>query len=303
MIDKVEAIVSRAARSYRPDERFLAILRMAYGLWAILMPVDLLWMASVPDGFVNARPGLFAFVDSVPPIGVLVAISAMRFVLAVLLVLGVFTLPVSVLLTAVMITASGLAYSFSKVDHFILFELVPVFLAFAGWGRTWSIDAWIVRRRGRPTRESDGLPVLLFALTLGWGMLTAAIPKIRGGWLDPSRQATRGYVASDVAIGDKPGPLGEWLLPLDSDLFWKALDYATIAAEGLLILLVLTPLLYRLWLVLLACFHIGVYLTLGISFADYILVYAVFFSPAVMWGVFYVRERLRLSRDRGEVAP
>lgn len=298
MISKIEAIVSRAARSYRPDARFLAVLRMGYGLWVVFLPVDLLWMASVPDDFVNARPGLFAFVDAVPSTGVLIAISAIRFVLAVLLALGVLTLPVSLLLTAVMITASGLAYSFSKVDHFILFELVPVFLAFAGWGRTWSIDALVARRRGRQMRSSGGLPVLLFALTVGWGMLTAAVPKIRGGWLDPSRQATRGYVASDVAVGDKPGPLGAWLLPLDNDLFWKSLDYATIAAEGLLILLVLTPLLFRCWLVLLACFHIGVYLTLGISFADYFLVYAVFFSPAVMWAVAFVRRRFAVGGER-----
>lgn len=299
MIAKAESLIARAAESYRPDARFLAVLRMAYGLWVILVPVDILWMASLPDDFVNPRPGLFSFIDAVPPLGVLIAISVLRFVLAVLLALGIFTVPVSILLTATLITASGLAYSFSKVDHFILFELVPVFLAFAGWGRRWSLDA-VIRRRSSPSGSATrGMPVLLFALTIGWAMLTAAVPKVMGGWLNPARQATRGYIASDVAIGDKPGILGAWLLPLDVDVFWKALDYATVAAEGLLILLVLTPLLFRCWLLLLAGFHIGVYLTLGISFADYLFVYAVFFAPVAMWVSRRIHDRAtRPSRSR-----
>lgn len=283
MIRLAEDLIDRAVDSYRPDGRFLAALRIAYGLWIIFFPVDLLWIAAVPEDFLNPRAGLFSFVSSVPSIEVLIAVSTVRFVLAVLLVLGIMTVPVSILLTATMVTASGLSYSFSKVDHFILFEIVPVFLAFAGWGRWWSLDSLLRRRRGKPRLSTRGMPVLLFGVTIGWAMLSAAIPKVLGGWLDPSRQATRGYIARDIAWGDKPGPLGAWLLPIDIDLFWKALDYATIAAEGLLLFTVLTPLIYRCWLVLLTGFHIGVYLTLDISFIDYSLVYAVFFSPVVVW--------------------
>lgn len=284
MIARAEAVVAHAVNGYRADGRFLAALRIAYGIWVILLPVDILWIASVPDDFLHPRPGLFSFIDSVPPVGLLIAISVARFVLAALLVFGVFTVPVSLLLTAAMMTAAGVTYSFSKVDHFILFELVPVFLAFAGWGRRWSIDAVFARRRrGAVDTTTQGLPILLFAMTIGWAMLSAAVPKAIGGWLDPSRQATRGYIATDVATGDKLGPFGAWLLPFDLDAFWKALDYATLAAEGLLILFVFTPVLFRCWLLLLMCFHAGVYLTLGISFADYALVYAVFFAPVVTW--------------------
>ncbi len=55
--------------------------------------------------------------------------------------------------------------------------------------------------------------------------------------------------------------------------------------------------MYRCWLLLLATFHIGVYLTLGISFADYLLVYAVFFAPVVMW----ISGRVSHSRSRASV--
>lgn len=283
MIAGLEAIVARAVDGYRADGRFLAALRIAYGLWVIVLPVDLLWIASVPQDFLHPRPGAFSFIDSIPSLGFLVALSVVRFILALLLAAGVFTVPVSLLLTVTLITASGISYSFSKVDHFILFELVPVFLAFAGWGRRWSVDALIARRRGAVNESTRGLPILLFAMTIGWAMLSAAVPKALGGWFDPSRQATRGYIATDVATGDKLGPLGAWLLPFDFDPFWKLMDYVTLAAEGLLIVFVFTPLLFRCWLLLLACFHVGVYLTLGISFLDYTLVYAVFFAPVVMW--------------------
>ncbi len=283
MIATAEAIVARAVEGYRTDGRFLAVLRIAYGLWVVFLPVDILWISAVPQDFLNPRPGLFSFIATVPSLGVLIAITVIRFVLAVLLAIGACTVPVSLLLTITMMTAAGISYSFSKVDHFILFELVPVFLAFAGWGRRWSVDELLARRRGRFDASTRGMPVLLFAIALGWAMLSAAVPKALGGWLDPSRQATRGYIASDIVTGDNLGPLGAWILPFDLDIFWKALDYATLAAEGLLILFVFTPVLFRCWLLLLLCFHIGVYLTLGISFLSYALVYAVFFAPIIMW--------------------
>lgn len=279
----LERTVERAVDSYRADGRFLAALRIAYGAWIILLPVDITWIAGLPDDFLHPRAGILGFVDSVPPLGLLIAISVIRFALAVLLMLGIATLPVSLLLTLTLMIAAGLSYSFSKVDHFILFELVPVFLGFAGWGSRWSLDAFMRDRQNRPLREAQGLPILLFAFTIGWGMLSAAAPKLAGGWLDPAREATRGYLAKDIAADDKLGALGPWMLTFDNHLFWKALDYSTLAAEGFLIFLVLTPLLFRCWLALLACFHVAVYLTLGISFIDYTLVYAVFFAPVIMW--------------------
>lgn len=288
VIARFEQIIAKAAESYRADTRFLAILRIAYASWILLLPVDVMWMADIPDGFINPRPGLFMFVSSAPDWGVLFAISAIRIVLAVLLAVGLFTVPVSIALTCCMILVSGLSYSYSKVDHFILFELTPVFLAFAGWGRRCSVDA--LRRRTSPKgARGSGLPVLLFAMTIGWAMLSAAAPKMLGGWMDPSRQATRGYIARDIAVGVKPGILGEWILSIDFTPFWKAMDYATLVVEAGLIFFVFTPLLYRLWLLLLSFFHIGVYLMLDISFIDYALVYAVFFSPALVWSLRRIR--------------
>lgn len=292
VIAQLESLIAKAASSYAPSARYLAIIRIVFGLWMILFPVDLRWMTAVPTEFFHPRPGLFFFLATTPPDSFLVALEAARIALGAVLIVGLWTVPVSILLSLVLIISSGVSYSFSKVDHFILFEITPIFLAIAGWGFRWSLDAAISRRRssGKP-RIARGMPVLLFAMTIGWAMLSAAVPKIVGGWLDPNREATRGYLARDILRDEKLGPLGPSLLQVDSSVIWKIVDYSTLIAEGGLILVVLFPTVYRLWLVLLIGFHIGVYLGLGISFVDYAMVYAVFFSPFVVWLAAGVRGR------------
>lgn len=280
MIDRIEARLAGIARAYAPDVRWLALIRIAFGIWVIAFPVDVTWIADVPAAFFHPRPGLFAFLAAPPSEPFLVALTIAKVALGIALTLGIATMPVSVALSVALIVGSGVSYSYSKVDHFILFELTPVFLACAGWGWKWSMDN--VVRLSRDTRlpgAARGMPVLLFAMTIGWAMLSAAAPKAAGGWLDPDRSASRGYLVRDIAYGEKLGPLGPQAMAVHSDVFWKLLDYATLVAEGGLILMVFWPMAFRLWLLLLASFHVGVFLTLGISFADYILVYAVFFAP------------------------
>jgi uncharacterized membrane protein YphA (DoxX/SURF4 family) len=297
----VESRLTAIAERYAPNRRFLAMLRIAFGIWVVAFPVDVSWIGAVPAEFFHPRPGLFAFLTGPPSDSVLTFLVALTAVLGILVALGVFTIPASLALSAALIVSSGLSYSYSKVDHFILFELTPVFLAFAGWGKTWSLDAFLRKRRGKLVPNTvSGMPILLFAMTVGWAMLSAAFPKVAGDWVDPERQATRGYLARDLARDEKLGPLAHWAFGVDSTVFWKALDYATLLAEAGLILFVLWPLMFRLWLLLLISFHIGVFLTLGISFLDYILVYAVFFSPAYTW----LGERYSMRAfDRGIKAP
>jgi uncharacterized membrane protein YphA (DoxX/SURF4 family) len=299
VISRLESRLADISGAYAADSRVLAVLRIAFGIWVIAFPVDVTWIAQVPSAFFHARPGLFYFVPGPPNewflIGLMVAIA----ILGAMLAIGVATLPVSIALSAALITSSGLSYSYSKVDHFMLFELVPIFLVFAGWGGTWSVDAYFRRRKtgDQAPHLSNGMPLLLFAMTIGWAMLSAAAPKLAGGWLDPGRYASRGYLARDIVQGEKLGPLGPLALNFDSNLLWKFLDYSTLIAEGGLILVVFFPTVFRIWLILLASFHVGVYLTLGISFVDFVLVYAVFFSPFYIWLAGKVTSVLHASKS------
>lgn len=277
MIARVESWIGRSAESFRACGAELALIRVAFGVCVILFGRNLSWVDDVPAQAFHAPAGPFSLVlDGPPGPTALTVLHVVQVLLAGMVILGVFTRFSSIALTLVLVTASAITYSYAKVDHFILFEIAPVFLAYAGWGSRFSIDA---RRRGREGPTS-GFAVLLFALVVGWGMLSASVPKALGGWLDPDRLATKAYVARDLARADKEGPLGRWMLEnIGNDGLWKLLDYATLAAEGMLVLWVLVPIVYRIWVCLLLGFHVGVYLSMGINFAEYLLVYAVFLIP------------------------
>jgi uncharacterized membrane protein YphA (DoxX/SURF4 family) len=303
VIARIESRLALVARAYAPDPRVLAALRIVFGIWVILFPSDVTWIADVPADFVNPRPGLFGWLSTPPDLTTLYGLMAAKVLFGAMVAVGLWTLPASVGLSIALICSSGVSYSFSKVDHFILFELAPVFLAFTGWGCVWSVDAIFRRRRMQDSVAVRGFPVLLYAMTIGWAMLSAAVPKVAGGWASPDRFATRGYVARDLALGEKVGPLGPWLLNIDSSIFWKFLDYATLIAEGGLIFVVFFPLLFRIWLVLVIGFHVGVYIALGINFADNLLAYAIFFAPVFAWVANKLGQARPSRREEKQVSP
>ena len=266
------------SEQYRAGAGYLAVLRIAYGLWVLVFPVDYLWVAGVPDSFFAPRLGPAALLETPPDLPVLIGLQAVQAVLAILLVVGYRTVATSLLLSAVMVVGSSIVYSFGKVDHFILFELVPVAMAFAGWGAARSVDA----RRGR-ARAPSGFPVLCWGVVVGFALLSAALPKVVAGWLDPQRLGTRGYVARLVADPLTIGPFGGSVFALDSPLLWKALDLATVVVEAGVLVALLYPPLLRLWVLALVGFHVGVYLVMGIDFSRYAFVYVPFLAAPVQW--------------------
>lgn len=277
--------VNRLSDRYRADVRTLGAIRILYALWVLLLPTDYLWIGQVPAAFFQPRTGPAMLLTGPPPSGVLLALQVAQAVLAVALGVGYRTPLVSVLMSVQLVLGSALVYSYGKVDHFVLFELAPLALAAAGWGGAYSVDAL---RRARSSGSagpagSSGFPLLLWGMTVGFGLLSAALPKALTGWADPHRQATRGYLAREVADPVRVGAVGRWIFQFDSALLWKAVDYGTLLAEGGLLLALLYPPLFRLWLVAVTGFHVGVYLTMGISFAPYLFVYLPFFAPWIEW--------------------
>ncbi len=270
--------MDRISESYRVQPTYLGIVRILFALHVLVFPVDYLWTAEVPASFFQARPGLFAWMTAAPDPWVMITLEVARALLAVLVLVGYRTFQSSIALTLVMVVGAGVTHSFGKLDHFILYELFPAFMAFAGWGAALSLDA----RMGRG-RNSRGFPMLLWAVTVAYALFTAALPKAVAGWLDPAKEASRGFIARDLAENEKLGPLVDVIFAFDNHIFWKFMDYATVFAEGWLIVAVLFPVLFRIGIVALLGFHVGVYMSLGIDFASYFFLYAVFFSPAYVW--------------------
>jgi len=274
--------IDQLCESYRANARYLAVIRILFALYVIAFPIDYSWAGEVPAVLFHPQSGPFSVLSSPPSASLLVGLEVIRFILASALLVGYRTMFVSIAMTVVLVTGSGIVHSFGKVDHFILFELLPVAMAAAGWGAALSLDA----RRSRAQRKAPrtrGLPMLIWAVTIAYALFTAALPKAASGWLNPELQATRGYVARDVADPTKLGPLTYELFDIHAMWLWKALDYATVFTEGWLIVAVLFPVLFRIGIVVLLGFHLGVYLALGIEFDSYIFVYLPFLSAPAVW--------------------
>lgn len=297
-VDLLGRYVNWLSDCYRAGPRYLAVLRIAFGLYVLVQTKDYTWPARVPPEFFRPVQGPFHLLTAPPPLPVLVAVQVAVAVLAVLLVLGFRTVAVSVLLSLAMITGSGVVYAYGKVDHGILVELLPLAMAAAGWGAAWSLDS---RRRGR-RGPTSGFPVLLYGLVLGFAMFTAALPKALNGWLDPSRHATRGYVA-EYAWNGADAPMEQFFLGMESPVFWKLLDYTTLAVEGGLLVALLFPPLFRLVLLALVGFHIGVYLSLDIGFESHAFVYYPFFYAVWAWAVTAAGRRRRHDGTTGVDEP
>lgn len=290
--DLVVRRVDRLCAAYAPPLSYLAVVRILFALYVLLRPVPYGWMAGLPDAFFQPPPGPFLALAGPPSHTTVVVLAALRALLAVVVLVGYRTRTASVALTLTLVVGSGFLYSFGRVDHLILFELLPAFMAWAGWGDRLSLD----RRLGRVTDDrelGDGLPLLAWGMTISMALLTAAGPKVMGGWLSPHREAIHGYVARDVAEPSRIGLLARSASTIDSHLIWKVLDVATVFAEGWLFLALLSPVLFRCALLLLLAFHVSVFLMLRIDFESYTLVYLPFFGPPLVSLVTRVRTRRR----------
>lgn len=277
-VDFAASWVDRLADSYRVQPAYLGVVRILFAAHVIVFGVDYTWTADAPAAFFQPRPGLFAWMTAAPDMWFMVGLEVLRAVLALAVLVGIKTFQTSIALTAVMIIGAGVTHSFGKLDHFILYELFPAFMAFAGWGAAYSLDA---RQSG--ARDSRGFPMLLWAVTVAYALFSAALPKAVASWLDPGKEASRGFIARDIAESEKLGPLVDVIFAFDNHLFWKFMDYATIFAEGWLIIAVLVPTLFRLGILVMLAFHAGVYMSLGIDFASYFFLYAVFLAPLFFW--------------------
>jgi hypothetical protein len=293
LADHARRIVESISDGYRPSPKPFGLLRILFAVQVLATPRGVLWVAEVPAQFFNPPPGPFSILSGPPSSEFLIAFTVVRALIAVWLLIGWRTLYASVAMTVALIVGSGLGYSFSKVDHFILYDLAPLAFGIAGWGAAFSLDA--LRRRSR----THGYPMFLFGLVVAFALFTAAVPKFRGGWWNPAREATRLYVSRDAFAGPAPGPLGELLLSIDSTPFWKLLDYGTLFAEGWLIVAVFFPGLFRIGLMLITLFHIGVFATLGIDFFNNIWAYAGFFClPSMSWFPEFTALRRRVAEQK-----
>ncbi|GGI05180.1 HTTM domain-containing protein [Egicoccus halophilus] len=250
----------------------LGRFRVLFATYALLRLPNFAWASSFPDALYAPPPGLMTLFDGFPPSAVLTGLELLLAVALMAVLVGWRTRPASLVVTAVLVLGHGFTYSLGKIDHAILFFLLPAFLAFAGWDGAWSVDA----ARERASRTVRHWVLRAYALTVGIAMATAALPKARGGWLSPDSHAVWSQLLIDQQVRQVDTVLGARLVQLDVPVLWEVVDWLTVGLEGVLIVSVLWWPLFRLVLAGLALFHLGVLLTLDIAFVGNLLAYGAF---------------------------
>lgn len=261
--------------------RDLGLFRVLYASVTIVFLPSHLWISRFDPAFFRPAPGPFSALSSFPPTWFLAGLDLLTAAAVALLLVGYRTRPVSLALAALLLVGTGLEYSFGKIDHSILFVLTPLFLGLAGWGNALSLDA---RRRPGGPDPVVHWALRAFAVAIGVAFLTAGTAKLLGGWLNPSTQATYGYV---VVLADRG--YTDWLVRPAAALpfapAWELVDWATVLLEGGLIVCALTWRSWRLGLCSAVLLHVGVLLTLNINFWWNVLAYGAF----VQWGLLLPR--------------
>jgi hypothetical protein len=283
--------------AYTLSPRSLGISRILVAAYLVLYRApDVGWMRSLPETFYRPPAGPFRLVGDVPSSGALTALSVVLAITTVALLVGYHTRLASCATGLLLFAVDGFTYSFGHIHHSGTYlAAVLVIMAASGWGDAYSVDA--VRRRGRGERTAEAWPLALAALLLGFLMLTAVLPKLASGWLDPSILAVRSHVVHYHFVAPGDGLLGRFPLESTSWLIWKPLDYATVLFELGFAVAIFSPRRLRLFCAGAVVFHFAIFLAFGIDFTASVVAYAIFFQWSTVVDRLHLPRRLHSRTD------
>jgi hypothetical protein len=274
VIGRIERLVFDA---YRPTANGLAWYRIVYAsvLLMFLIP-RFTWTTTLPGSFFSPPFGPMRLLSSVPPRGVLIALQILVIVAMTAILVGWRTVAASWTMAIAWIFGAGVTFSFGKIDHILVPIIAAPLLSLAGWGSVRSLDA--KAGRSNPVR---GWPVALFAWLLALMMLSAALPKLRTGYLSPSTQVIQGVMFRQFHVFGRTELLASNALEVHSRVLWEAVDWSIVLLEAAFIIAWLSPRTMRLACAAATFFHLGVLLTANIPFTGNVLAYGVFFALLV----------------------
>ncbi len=281
--------------SFRPTARGLAAYRIAYALFVLLLLdpghspyFNFHPLADLPDSFFLPPPGLMQLFSGFPPRWFFAGLHLLLDLSLVALLFGYRTRLASWLTGLLFLIGFGFLFSAGKINHVILFVLLPWVMSFSNWGAAWSLDA----RLGRTRPDVEGWPLALLALLIGFAMFTAGFTKLLGGWLDPTTHAARGHWLKQYFVIGRRDLLADLATaPLPAGL-WELMDWGTVLLEVGFLPAVFAPGLFRGFLGLMVLFHLSTALLFNITFVQNLIVYAAFLP----WDRVAVRfPRIRLS--------
>ncbi len=245
---------------------FLFFLLPDFGLYSVLI--------NYPSDFFTPPPGPMMLFDDFPPEMFLQAVHILLILSWIGVLLGIYTKISSVAAGISMLILQGFMFSIGKINHELLLSVTPIVMAFSNWGAAYSFDSM----KGKVRAKTEGWPLVLLALFIGFMMFTAGFPKIMGGWLDPSTQATKGHLLNQYFMRGRQDLLADVAVQIDSAWIWEFLDWATILFEVGFLVAVLKANWFRLFVCFAVLFHFSTMMTLNIAFLANFLAYAAFFK-------------------------
>jgi hypothetical protein len=264
-------------RWYGQTPEALGLYRVLYALGSLALwrPVPSEALSSIPDAFFFPPAGPIQLLSGFPSAAVLTALEAGALSALVALLLGYRTHVAGIAFGVLSILQCGLRYSTGKIDHELLIVLVPVVLAWSGWGDRFSVDEW---RHGRPhrRRRPSARPIAVLALLVGATFAASGAAKTLTGWLDPRGSAVWGWAVTYQDYGWPVNDVNRWLVPRYVPALWEAMDVATVLFELGFLVAALSGRWFRPYLVLALGFHIGILLVFGIDFSRLLLLYLAF---------------------------
>ncbi len=233
------------------------------------------YLSELPDQFFMPPPGPMALFQGFPPLLFFQTLLTLLVISLILLTIGYRTKMVSILSGILILLLQGFIYSVGKVNHEILTGIFPILMAFTNWGAAYSVDSC---RQNSTDQTAESWPLTLLALLIGFMMFTAGVPKILGGWLDPSTQAVQGHLFNQYFLRGRDALLATRLVHLDQPLFWEFLDWATILFEIGFLAAVWKRSWFRVFLIFAVFFHYSTMLILNIPFIQNLMLYAAFLN-------------------------
>jgi hypothetical protein len=165
-------------------------------------------------------------------------------------------------------------FSVGKINHEILIAVVPIVKAYSNWGMAFSVDS----KQSDKSAIAESWPLTFVAVLIGFMMFTAGFPKILGGWLDLSTQATQGHLFNQFYMRERQDLLAEAAVNFQSPLFWELLDWGTVLFEIAFLFALIKMAWFKWFLCFAVIFHFSTMMFLNIAFLPNFLAYALFLN-------------------------
>ncbi len=257
-MNRVESWIQRVREATWIDSRSLSIYRIMFGVMFILFfHRSYSWLVDVPPTFFS--PPLLSLAnlwDRLPPAWFFTGLNYLVLAFALLLTIGLRTRIASWGLLVLLIIGNSFSFSLGKIDHSILFLCVIASLSSSSWGRHWSVDSLLRKKRGEknPTSFTD---LALLAVFIAFAFFTAGFGKALV-WIDLDLN-TSGFLAwlfNQYYTAGHTALLATWAIKMPYPWLWEFADIAAVLFELGFFWAIFQRKRWFIWLIMMCFFHL-----------------------------------------------